>query len=70
MGRNHQKIREGVHPNVLLELERVYRYGAPREVNATNTEENLLQYFLYGNHESVTKNPAVRKGHHQRLQTW
>ena len=49
------KIRKGVHPNVLAELERVYRFGAPREVNATNTEENLLQYFLYGNHESVTK---------------
>ena len=49
------KIREGVRPNVLLELVRVYRFGAPRKVNATNTKENLLQYFLYGNHESVKK---------------
>ena len=49
------KIRVGVHPNVLLELERVYKYGAPRKVNATNTEENLLQYFLYGNHDSAKK---------------
>ena len=48
-------IRESFHPNVLFELEQVYRFGAPRKVNATNTKENLLQYFLYENHESVTK---------------
>ena len=48
-------IREGVDPNILLELEQVYRYGALRKVNATNTKENLLQYFLYKNHESVTQ---------------
>jgi len=55
------KIRDGVHPNVLLELERVYKYGTPRKVNATNTEENLLQYFLYGNHDTATDNPDEYK---------
>ena len=51
------KIREGVHPNVLLELEGVYRFVAQRKINATNTKENLLLYLLYRNHESITKNP-------------
>ena len=42
---------------ILQELECVYQYGAPRKVNATNTEKNLLEYYKYGNHASVTKNP-------------
>ena len=51
------KLKRGVTKEILQELERVYRYGAPRKINATNTEENLLEYYKYGNHESVTKNP-------------
>lgn len=48
---------EGIGKDILQELELVYIYGALRNVNATNTEENLLQYFLYGNRKLVNKNP-------------
>ena len=52
----NNKIKQGVNKAILCKLEQVYWYGAPRRVNATNMEGNLLQCFLYGNHKSVTKN--------------
>jgi hypothetical protein len=51
-----KNLRKGVQPTVLAKIERVFKYGSPRKINATNTEKNLKDYYYYGNHESVNDN--------------
>jgi hypothetical protein len=45
-----------VQPTVLAEIKRVFEHGSPRNINATNTEKNLKDYYYYGNHDSVNDN--------------
>ena len=47
---------KGVSTTILSEVERIYKHGSPRKVNATNTEKNLKEYYYYGNHDSVKDN--------------
>ena len=54
-----KNLKKGVSPTILAELERVYKYGSPRKINATNTEKNLKEYYHYGNHESANENPKA-----------
>ena len=49
-------LKKGVQPEILAEIKRVFEHGSPRHINATNTEQNLKDYYQYGNHESVNDN--------------
>ena len=51
-----QDLKKGVQPEILAEIKRVFEHGSPRHINATNTEQNLKDYYQYGNHESVNDN--------------
>lgn len=53
------RLRGIVDEDVLDDLERIFTIGVPAFVNAYSTQENLRQQVQYGNHKSVTENPAV-----------
>ena len=54
-----KRLRPSCDPHHLAELHRVFTTGAPKCLNATNTEANLLKYYRYGNHSTINDNPSV-----------
>ncbi len=54
-----RKLRPSCPQHHLDELNRIFTIGAPKLVNATNTEENFLHYYQYGNHSTVDQHPDI-----------
>jgi len=47
------KWKSVLRPHTFAELSRVYLQGAPKCINAEDTEANLMDYKRYGNHSTV-----------------
>ena len=41
---------------VVCDLQRLYKIGAPNKLNASSSHQNFLEFFRYGNHSSILKN--------------
>ena len=50
-----------IPPDVMKEYMHRVIYGAPKVVQAYNTEANFLEYYLHGNHKSCSVNAAEYK---------
>jgi hypothetical protein len=63
--RNTRKIRKrlspGVDPTVLNNLIHSYKYGAPKKIDGSSSNENFLKFWRYGNHSTVTDNEEEYK---------
>ena len=53
------ELRGKIPTDVLRDLERLYRHGAPRHCNAHSSEANYQAFRAYGNHASVANHPDV-----------
>ena len=50
-------LRPSVDPQVLADLERIFKFGVPNYINAHSSEENFQAFRHYGNHGSVDNIP-------------
>lgn len=51
-------LRGKIDDDILFELHRIWTVGIPRVCNAEASEENFQSYYRYGNHSTVTHDPA------------
>ena len=43
----------GCDPQIISDLENIFKVGCPMKMNASSTRDNFLDFFRYGNHASV-----------------
>ena len=54
-----QKIKNIVPSRILEYVQQRLTIGAPSLIKGHNPRTNFLQYYAYGNHTTITKNPAL-----------
>jgi len=60
---NTSQLRKTLHnivpPNIITYVLKALTIGAPSFINGHSSRENFLDYYHYGNHNTITNNPAL-----------